>query len=599
MAKASFDAKSPPPAAPLQPAALAFGRRPLRSFALGIALPAFLLYVLSAALVIGAMTLMARDVDRQEDSRGISAMHSALAGFLNGLSDSVSDEGTWSEAHLNVVVKPDPAWMDNTWGTTARLGQTYDLVMVTDQDGGIIFGENNAGAIVGNVVQRFASAKAMLASLDKGIAATGDATVLTAFAADQDGPAGVAAISIHTTASAQMSVPREARRILWIERHVTPAILQEISSRYQMPLATLALDPPEDSSAISIHNITGGPVGTLSWVPDRPGEAAFNRALLPASVLLVVIGGLLVLGLGMLRRSMLKRIVRLASHESGMRGREHDNARASKLVDEASAGRPRRADTSDDDVALLLGGSAAGDFEIAYQPIFDIRAERMVGVEALLRWRRPDRSLVAQEVLSPLELSALMEKVGTLAIRRASDEVVPLLGLQLVVKVSPSQLQSDVFAEKVTATLNATGLPPHRLHLTVATDQLPSAPVLRPHLARLRGAGVQVALADFAFSPDALDYLDPGLVDGIRLGVAVTGGIGARSGARAYASTIIDAARQGGIDVTATDIDDKTAVGPLVRLGCSEFQGSVFAGPVSLATITELALAPAQERKAG
>src|SRR5438128_1218665 len=102
-----------------------FGKKPLRTFALTVGLPAFLLYVSSALLVILALVMMAREIDRLEDNRGITAMHAALDSFLNGLSDAVADEGTWNEAHLNVVIKSDPAWMDTTWGATARLGTIY------------------------------------------------------------------------------------------------------------------------------------------------------------------------------------------------------------------------------------------------------------------------------------------------------------------------------------------------------------------------------------------------------------------------------------------------------------------------------------------
>ncbi len=62
-----------------------------------------------------ALVMMAREIDRLEEQRGVTAMAAALETFLNGLSDAVADEGTWNEAHLNVVVKPDPAWMDQTW----------------------------------------------------------------------------------------------------------------------------------------------------------------------------------------------------------------------------------------------------------------------------------------------------------------------------------------------------------------------------------------------------------------------------------------------------------------------------------------------------
>lgn len=182
------------PAAGLTP----FGKSPMRTFVLVVALPAIALYALSVVLVVTALSGMANEINRVEQQRGVTSMHAALDTFLNGMSRAVSDEGTWDEAFLNVVVTPDPAWMDTTWGATARLGESYDTVLVTDQSGEIVFGENVAGPIKGNVTDRYPVARTLLANLDKGIAATTDATTVTGFASDSDGPVGLAAIRLVT-----------------------------------------------------------------------------------------------------------------------------------------------------------------------------------------------------------------------------------------------------------------------------------------------------------------------------------------------------------------------------------------------------------------
>ena len=135
------------PAAGLTP----FGKSPMRTFVLVVALPAIALYALSVVLVVTALSGMANEINRVEQQRGVTSMHAALDTFLNGMSRAVSDEGTWDEAFLNVVVTPDPAWMDTTWGATARLGESYDTVLVTDQSGEIVFGENVAGLPVQGV----------------------------------------------------------------------------------------------------------------------------------------------------------------------------------------------------------------------------------------------------------------------------------------------------------------------------------------------------------------------------------------------------------------------------------------------------------------
>ena len=142
-----------------------FGRKPLRTFALFIGIPAFLLYVGSACLVVVALVMMAKEIDRLENQRELTSVNASLESFLNGLSDAVADEGTWNEAYLNVVANSDPAWMDQTWGETARIGQNYDNVLVTDADGNIIFGENNLGPLAGKIATYYPAATAMLEDL--------------------------------------------------------------------------------------------------------------------------------------------------------------------------------------------------------------------------------------------------------------------------------------------------------------------------------------------------------------------------------------------------------------------------------------------------
>ncbi|HEY4199511.1 MAG TPA: hypothetical protein VGM83_03035, partial [Devosiaceae bacterium] len=73
-------------AAPAIDLAHPFGEKPLRGFALSVALPAFLLYAASAGLVVTVLVLMTADVDRLDDTRDVAAMHAALDSFLNDLS---------------------------------------------------------------------------------------------------------------------------------------------------------------------------------------------------------------------------------------------------------------------------------------------------------------------------------------------------------------------------------------------------------------------------------------------------------------------------------------------------------------------------------
>lgn len=596
MAKATHTSQ-PAPLPAAVPIISPFGKRPLRTFALVIGVPAFLLYVFSAGLVIAALTLMASEMNRLEEVRGVTAMHAALDSFLNDLSGAVSDEGTWDEAYLNVVVKPDPAWMDTTWGQTARLGQSYDNVLITDQAGTILFGENASGEIKGSIMMRYPAARTMLKDLDKGIQATGDATAVAHFAADPDGTAGLAAISVHKSDPGQLNVPREQRRILWIARHITPGLLQEIAVRYQTPLADLANATSDGTASLSLADADGGVAGTVVWTSDRPGDPAFRHALLIACAVFFSIGLALVIGLRFLRKAIERRAKMVITAQMAA----IETAATSAVT--AGAAAAVATDTVVDEAELsVTDGVNAADFTIEYQPILDLRSEALVGVEALLRWVKPDKTILTQEELSPKDRAKLLDRAGVIALRRVLSEVAPLISLNLTLDVTPEQLQSGVYSEKVAGTMGATSFPARRLQLAVDAPLLPEASTIATSIAELRRLGVSIALSEYAIDPHTAPYLDARLADGVRLATALTNSAASGAAHDALLNASIDAARAAGLGVTVPGLERKEQAARLLRLGCREFQGNLLAKPIPIAALTQLALAPprpAPVKKAG
>ena len=579
--------------APVTPVAAfaPLGARPLRTFALAIALPAFVLYLLSGGIVLAVLASMAGEIDRNEDGRGVTAMRAALDTFLSDLAASVSDEGTWDEAYLNVVVKPDPAWMDNTWGSTVRLGQSYDNVLITDQTGAIVFGENGNGPIEGNITTRYPAAGAMLAKLDTGIAAATDATTVSGFAADPDGTAGLAAISIHRTQS-QATVRRETRRILWISRHLTSNLLQDIAVRYQTPLPQLTATVDRDASSIDLRGADGKIAGTLAWHAYRPGASAFNHALLPATLAFVLVGALLAFGLRVLRRAILRGVAAITSSHLAL-----VQAATKKVT--AAPSTARHAGEPPTDGAALESNSPIHDitaaaFRIEYQPIFDLRAQTMIGVEVLLRWTRADGSQLLQEEMAPRDRARLFDRIGPLAIRHATDEIAPLLGLTLTLTVTPTQLMTTAFVEKIAGTLAATGFPAGRLRLAIDTPLLPEIAHLREPITDLRQRGVLIALGEFAIGTAAASYLDARLVDCARLSSVLVGHLESGPAHDALLAASMDAARVAGLVVGAPGVERKEQASRLLRQGCREFQGALLAPPMPIAALTHLVLAPAK-----
>lgn len=563
-----------------------FGRKPLLTFSLIVGLPAFVLYVSGAVVVLFALVIMAGEIDRLEEERGVTAMAAALESFLNGVSDAVADEGTWNEAYLNVVVEPNPAWMDSTWGSTARLGNAYDDVMVTDQNGVIQFGENNIGPIRGDIAARYPAAAGMLAELDQAITQTGDAAVVVHFASDSKSTAGLAAISVHKTTPGEITVPRQQRRILWIAKHLTPGALQDIAVRYQMPVAEMVAEAAPDQASINIVDAAGAVVGTIAWTPDRPGDVAFRHAGLLAFAVYFGVGVLLVLGLGALRRAMMNR------------SRQIETAFADRpAVAEVAIAQAAEAATmplAEGPSGSAIDGVVASQFTVEYQPILDLRSETMIGVETLLRWTKPDRTPLLQEELSSRDGAAMVERTSIMALRHAAGELGPLIGVTLSLAVTADQLMNGVFADKVAGTLGATNFQMRRLQLNVDATLLPEAMQLVPHLAEIRNMGVSIALANFVLDERTADYLRPGIADRIILAPHMVSLIDVDPVRFKLIETTIDVARSGSLAVTVPNVQRKEEAAKLLRLGCREFRGPLLARPMPIAALTALILAPAK-----
>jgi len=569
-----------PPAGRFEP----FGPRPQRIFALAIGLPAVLVYIVSAVMVIVTLATMASEIDRLESERGVTTMHAVLDSFLNGVSDVAANETAWNEAYLNVVIQPDPAWMDDTWGTTARLGDVYDDVMVTDQDGLVLFGENALGPIRGNIAARYPAARTMLEALDRDIAASGDAAVVAHFAASGQQPAGLAAASIHRSTPGEARVPRHNRRILWVARHITPALLQDFAIRYQTPLAHLVTGIEPQTASVDIVDADGRIAGTVAWTPDNPGDTAFGHALLIASLVLLAVGLALLVGLRLLRRAMLRRAEAIAAAFATA-------AQASGAPPEAAAA---AADAAPAPAIGGIEGVDASDSTLAYQPIFELRTQALAGVEILLRWSRPDGTPLLHEDLAAADAAALLARAAIPALRQATSELAPYIGTVLSLAVGWDQLQNPVFTEKVLATLAATGFPARRLQLCVAVAQLPDPMRFAGAVSGLRRAGIAVALADFTLGPESFGYLRPGVADRICLAPHVVALLDADPVRRALVEATVAAARAAAFAITVPGVTRKEEAAHLLRLGCSEIRGPLLAPPMPVGSLTNLLLAPAR-----
>jgi diguanylate cyclase (GGDEF)-like protein len=232
-----------------------------------------------------------------------------------------------------------------------------------------------------------------------------------------------------------------------------------------------------------------------------------------------------------------------------------------------------------------------GQMTLDYQPQVSMVDGRIVGVEALLRWRHPQQGLLPPAEFIPLaEESQLILPIGSWVIREACaqlaawrDEVPGAADLEMCVNVSARQLASGDLAGVVSAAIAEHRLDPAKICLEITESVLmEDADFYLGALLRLLRVGVRIAVDDFGIGYSSLAYLRRFPVDVLKLDRAFIEGLdtGAdTSQAQAIVRAVIELAHALELSLVAEGIETADQAAALRRLGCDLGQGFWFARP--------------------
>jgi diguanylate cyclase (GGDEF)-like protein len=245
------------------------------------------------------------------------------------------------------------------------------------------------------------------------------------------------------------------------------------------------------------------------------------------------------------------------------------------------------------DEADLRRAYAEHQFEVHYQPIVDLDGEHTVGVEALVRWRHPERGLLPPAAFLDLaEESGMLPELGHWVLREACRQAVAWQqhtpGFELNVNLSASQLGNPALCDEVRDVLAATGIPPHLLVLelteTVAlTDLAESARIL----SSLKALGVRIALDDFGTGFSSLSHLGVLPVDVVKIDKSFVQAM-QDSGGASVAEAVLQIARTFNLAPVAEGVEDAVQASRLRELDCAQAQGYHFARPMPAGEVTDL-----------
>jgi EAL domain-containing protein (putative c-di-GMP-specific phosphodiesterase class I) len=230
-----------------------------------------------------------------------------------------------------------------------------------------------------------------------------------------------------------------------------------------------------------------------------------------------------------------------------------------------------------------------------YQPIVDLRNGRVHGAEALLRWRHPERGLLAPaEFISLAEVSGLISPIGRWVLRTACAQARQwqMLGnprFTVSVNLSPRQfLQADLVSQVADA-LSSSGLDPESLDLEITeSNVMENAEVTVNTLWELRRLGVGISMDDFGTGYSSLNYLKRFPIDRVKLDQSFVRDVVTNPEDAAIVRAVISMAHTLRLVVAAEGVENEEQLAFLRQYRCDEMQGFLFSPPVEPAEFEKL-----------
>ncbi|NBA97064.1 bifunctional diguanylate cyclase/phosphodiesterase [Pseudomonas sp. R5(2019)] len=233
--------------------------------------------------------------------------------------------------------------------------------------------------------------------------------------------------------------------------------------------------------------------------------------------------------------------------------------------------------------------------EVFYQPKLSLHTGRLQAVEALVRWRHPQRGMVPPGDFIPLaEETGLIGPIGEFVLRQACRQAAEwqrqgLEPIRMSVNLSVHQLRQGTLIELVREVLDDSRLAPQRLELELTESQLlDSVEHTIATFAQLRELGVKLAIDDFGTGYSSLSYLKRFSVDCVKIDQSFIRGLNEGSEDAAITRAIIAMAHSLELQVVAEGVETHEQLAFLRALGCDEVQGFLISRPVPAQALARL-----------
>ncbi|NIT64254.1 MAG: EAL domain-containing protein [Gammaproteobacteria bacterium] len=255
--------------------------------------------------------------------------------------------------------------------------------------------------------------------------------------------------------------------------------------------------------------------------------------------------------------------------------------------------------------ASLRRATERGEFELHYQPVLDLGTDRIVALEALIRWHRPGHGLMGPEHFIPVaEETGSIVPMGRWALHAACEhwrswEQDGLPPVRVMVNLSARQFGQTDLADELERLLHLTGVAPQYLGVEI-TETILLKQDVRPNriLEKLKQMGVHVAVDDFGTGHSALVYLKRLAIDCLKIDRTFVCDVTTDSNDAAIVQAIVAMAHQLGLRVVAEGVESVEQEEAVRRYGCDWAQGELYSRPVPAHAVPALLRRTRRRREA-
>ncbi|HUK55548.1 MAG TPA: EAL domain-containing protein [Nitrospiria bacterium] len=226
------------------------------------------------------------------------------------------------------------------------------------------------------------------------------------------------------------------------------------------------------------------------------------------------------------------------------------------------------------------------EFVLYYQPKIDLKTRQTTGVEALIRWRHPERGLIPPDefitlaehtgFIKQLTLWVLENALGQWRAWRRSG-----IDLSVAVNLSARSLQDPQLPDQITGLLQSSGALPAGLELEITESAIMADPARAMEiLTRLRSKNIRFSIDDFGAGYSSLGYLKKLPVDEVKVDKSFVLGMAANADDAVIVRSTIDLAHNLGLKVVAEGVESREVLERLVEMGCDAAQGYYMSRPI-------------------